>query len=254
MSTYMSRDLIGSDRKKGAAFPTSWRNYWEVPALASQMHEHRVQSQYYVKELEKAISLDSKMRVLDFGCGFGFVAEELAGKVSEVLLWDASRNMRSRAQQLNASCGNVRLVDLSNEQAIASSPSVDLILVNSVVQYMNREELSIWLTRWRAMLAPNGRVVLSDLLPPIAPSFFFELYEAFVFNVKRGLLLHLLSPATFAGLKRYSKTSQVAEPLLRLGEEALAELAKTAGLSAEIMSKNLTYFSRRLTAVFTKRT
>lgn len=232
--------------------PKSWRTYWEVPAISTQQREHQVQSRYYLRKLEAAISLSPEMRVLDFGCGFGFVAEGLSEKVSEVLLWDASSNMRSQAQHLNAARANVRLIDLSTEKALAQSLSLDLILVNSVIQYMGSEEFSTWLTCWRNMLASNGRIVLSDLIPLASPPRLLEMYEAFVFNVRHGLLGHLLSRTNFSAIKRYSKTSQTAEPLLKFSKESLAQFTHSAGLALEVLPNNLTHFSSRLTAVLTR--
>ena len=96
----------------------------------------REQSDDYVRNLESAIELDQRARVLDFGCGFGFVAELLAPRVGELFLWDASANMRRRARVKVAGCRNIRFLDLSDTQASRRDLRFDLILVNSVVQYM----------------------------------------------------------------------------------------------------------------------
>ena len=60
----------------------------------------REQADEYVRNLAGTGLLPSTGRVLDFGCGFGFVARGLSSRVGDLFLWDASENMRRRAASL----------------------------------------------------------------------------------------------------------------------------------------------------------
>ena len=59
-----------SDERSG------WESYWE--GLSDNQRIFREQSDDYVRNLQSAFQLDRRARVLDFGCGFGFVTEMLA--------------------------------------------------------------------------------------------------------------------------------------------------------------------------------
>jgi SAM-dependent methyltransferase len=246
MDTEYCVGSIEAYKKKDSA-QKSWRSYWNQPSTYEEVH--RAQAVHYVDKLTAISPLDSKARVLDFGAGFGFVAEALVGKVGRMYLWDISESMRNQARRLLARYQNVEFLDLSGVHASVPVRSCDLIIVNSVVQYMTVEELASWLVRWRAMLSPKGRIVLSDLVPSDPPPLFFELFEALAFSARCGMFLHVISPRQIRALKRYWKTRKETGPLLRIGEDTLRRLAGNAGLAVQILPGNLTHFSRRMTAL-----
>ena len=103
------------------------------------------------------LRIDPRARVLDFGCGFGHVAEMLSSRVEELFLWDASANMRSHARLKLDGQRNIKFLDLSDPKTPPHDLCFDLILVNSVVQYMTLDEFSTWLITVAQMLAPGGR-------------------------------------------------------------------------------------------------
>jgi cyclopropane fatty-acyl-phospholipid synthase-like methyltransferase len=194
------------------------------------------------------LALEPAARVLDFGCGFGSVASMLAPKVYEVNVWDSSANVRRRARAKLGGIANIRFLDLA-ESASMTGFSFDLILVNSVVQYMTPEELSSWLVRWRAMLGETGRIVISDLIPP-SNRLMTDVIDIFRFIARRGILLRSLlqSPAE---LKRYTG-KRIQHPLLKLSREDVMREAEAANLSVRFLPRNLTHFKKRLTTVLSK--
>ena len=226
-----------------------WEAFWE--GLREQQI-HRAEADDYVRRLEAALPLDPRAQVLDFGCGFGYVAMTLAPKVGEVFLWDASANIRRHARvNVANSCPNIRFLDLLDPHALTPNRRFDLILVNSVVQYMTIEEFSWQLITWRKMLAPGGRIIISDLIPPgVRP--LAELAAMLVFSTRHRFLLRALREG-LGELSRYSRT-RAARPLLRLSHEDVLRLATAAGLTAEFLPENLTHRSRRITAVFSDMT
>ena len=228
----------------------SWTRYWEEPDICQQMHLHRVQAADYVTNLETSMSLNAEARVLDFGCGFGFVADKLSEKVEKVFIWDASDNMRSMARKLLARRRNIKSLNLSDGKVIPRKVSFDLIIVNSVVQYMNIDEFSSWLVRWRTMLAPNGRIILSDVIRPDTRSMLQEICELLAFCARRGVLMHTLW-LKLKHLRQYRKISK-ARSLMRVGEHTLRRLASVAGMSVEVLPANLTHLSGRYTVVLSR--
>jgi cyclopropane fatty-acyl-phospholipid synthase-like methyltransferase len=224
-----------------------WDAYWEE--LTDRQSLFREQAAEYVRNLAATGWLDARSRVLDFGCGFGYVADGVAPLVGQLYLWDSAWNMRMRALARLAARTNVHFLDLSDPQT-RSVPPFDLILVNSVVQYMSADEFSGWLVRWRGMLALSGRVVVSDLIPPGHRSY-RELLDLLRFSARRGFLLKAVWQAV-GELGQYGRMRQ-AHPLSRWGKEELTRRGAEAGLAVSFLEHNLTHFPRRITASFTGR-
>jgi SAM-dependent methyltransferase len=222
-----------------------WNSYWEE--LRENQRLFHEQSDEYFRNLCAALGLDPRMRVLDFGCGFGHVAELLAPHVGELSLWDTSANMRRRARLNLAKQHNIRFLDFSDPNASNSGLRFDLILVNSVVQYMTPEQFSTWLLRWRNMLATSGRIVVSDLIPPNYPTI-RDIVDLLRFSGRRGFLVRAVWQA-FSEIWRYWGVRR-ARPLFRVGPEDLSQRGRDAGLTVSCLPTNLTHFKKRLTAVF----
>lgn len=225
-----------------------WNDYWEQ--LREGQQAFREQAEEYARALESTVAPASDDRVLDFGCGFGFVADFLASRVGHIYLWDASANMRAHARANTAHHRNVHLIDLSDPAAgAASGVAFDLILVNSVLQYMRPDEAELWISRWRALLAPEGQIVLSDLIPP-GHRLTTDLRDLLRFLARRRLLSRLL-PQASAELRRYW-AARTADPLSRVSPEDLSRWAEKAGLGVQLLPRNLTHFTARYSALLTR--
>jgi cyclopropane fatty-acyl-phospholipid synthase-like methyltransferase len=234
----------------GATRTAGWQAYFD--RLEHRGALYREQSALYVQSLVTAVGVRRDQRVLDFGCGFGFVAALLAPHVAEVWWWDPSPNMRSVAQRGTAGIQNASFYDLSVEASAESHGDVrfDLILVNSVVQYMAPEELSAWLARWRGMLTAQGKVVLSDLIAPDHNGL-SDVADLLRLGARHGSPLRAAKEA-LGGLREYWRTSR-AVPLTRVALEDLQRLAAEAGLDTAVLPHNLTHFRKRWTAVVSPR-
>ena len=224
-----------------------WESYWE--GLNDRQQLFREQSDEYIRNLDSTLGLDSRARVLDFGCGFGYVAELLAPRVGELFLWDSSANMRRRARLNVAGHQNIRFLDLSDSKPLSGELQFELILVNSVVQYMTFDEFSAWLLRWRNMLAPGGRIVVSDLIPPDYPAI-WDIVDLLRLSARRGFLVRAICQA-LSEIWRYWGVRR-ARPLSRVGRQDLSQRGRDAGLVVSCLPTNLTHFKKRLTAVFTQ--
>lgn len=222
-----------------AAYFEEDRSFWRI---------FRAEAADYLQRLEAALPLDRRARVLDFGCGAGLVAAVLAPKVAELFLWDAAASMRRRARENLAGSPNVRFLDLSPRHSLPGELGFDLILVNSVAQYMAEDDLSSWLVQWRDMLAPGGRLVVSDLIPPRTRTL-SEVAEIVKFSARHGLLVRALRRAPLE-MARYARVRR-AHPLYRTTPEEFRGRARAAGWAVEFLKRNLTYRRRRFTAVLT---
>lgn len=221
----------------------SWRDYWE--SVGDRGNVFDAEARHYVRELVTAVAPDPQSRVLDFGCGFGYAARYLASQVGEVALWDASMSVRHRARLRTAHLSNVAYIDLS---AAGCDPAnaFDLILVHSVVQYMDLSELLAWLARWQRMLAPGGRLVISDMVQT-QTSVAQDLLGYLSFSIANGFFLEAMEQ----GLREilgYS-LARSDKPLLVVTASHLDTIARAAGWNIAFLAKNLSHRRNRLSAV-----
>jgi SAM-dependent methyltransferase len=221
-----------------------WRDYWEgiSPDKAFFRHEARD----YVERLNAAVGLDNTQNVLDFGCGFGHVAEFVAPRVASVRIWDSAVSVREAAVHRLRDLANVDLLDLGGPEAPSEMQGLDLILIHSVIQYMSPDELKAQLAVWRDLLAVDGRIVISDVIPPDVDTT-KELIGFLRFGLRNGFLFD----AILNGLKeipRYFGTRKTGS-LLCLAPEELRDQAMQAGLDCEVLAQNLSYRQQRFTVV-----
>jgi cyclopropane fatty-acyl-phospholipid synthase-like methyltransferase len=199
-----------------------------------------------VSQLGLRVPLTPGTRALDFGCGWGNVARLLAPLVGELSLWDDSARMRALAMETVGGLPNVRMLDLSAPDQVLPG-EFDLILANSVAQFMTAAEFQVWLQRWRHMLAPTGNIVVSDLVPPDYPAL-ADLVTLLRFSSSKRFLVRALYDAARV-MPLYWKTRS-AQPLLRTSRADLEGWGAAAGLRVQAFPPNLTCFKQRITVVF----
>jgi cyclopropane fatty-acyl-phospholipid synthase-like methyltransferase len=223
----------------------AWDAFWDrVPHNQRLLKEDPKE---YMKNLAALIPLTPGLRVLDFGCGWGNVARLLGPQVGELCLWDDAPRMRRLAAETVTGLENVRMLDLDTNSDPSTLPVFDLILINSVAQFMAAQELAHWLQRWRHMLAPEGHIVVSDLVPPGYPAA-ADLITLLRFSASRGFLARALYDAARV-MPLYHRTRR-ARPLLRTSHDQLTRWGSDAALEVRAFPRNLTCFRKRITAVY----
>lgn len=104
-------------------------------------------------------------RVLDYGCGEALAADALARHCGHLVLCDAAPAVREKVAARFA--GDPRIAVLSpDEVAALPDGGFDLIILNSVAQYLSRDLLADLLGLWRRLLADDGVLLLADVIPP----------------------------------------------------------------------------------------
>lgn len=220
-----------------------WQSHYDSMAHHASLDLFAAEARDYFTRLERAVRLEDFDRVLDFGCGLGFVSGLLATKTTSLFYWDYSENMLATARSRLASFPNAKAVDLSPASPDPDQAgNFDLIVVNSVIQYMSEEDLSNWLGRWKGMLSANGVLVISDLILP-RPAFFTEVFDSLIFSAREGFLIRTLLK-NFTQYARYLKARRDA-PMMRYSKERILQSAETTGFSVNFLAENLTYRTNR---------
>lgn len=197
----------------------------------------------HARRLRAAVPFERWARLLDYGCGPGLVAGELAPYAAEIALWDALPSMRPWTEAATAAHPELHLVDLSRH---APPAHFDVILMSNVVQYFDDDELAAELERLGRALTPGGCIVVSDVPTPDR-NLAVEALELLRFAASEGILA--------AAVREQARVWTAYRGMLRAGcfvlrsAADLQRLAATAGLRADILPVNLTHRRRRLSAV-----
>jgi hypothetical protein len=134
----------------------SWLDFWNAPNAIYVSARH--QQAHYAKVLNGVrgfVPAGGAAIVLDWGCGDALAANELAQSCRTLLLYDRADTARRRLVSSFADQPKIRVLDDAELEA-ASPASIDLIIVNSVVQYLNLQEFTGALQLFHRLLKPTA--------------------------------------------------------------------------------------------------
>ena len=219
----------------------AWRVFWErtnSPAIELEAAD-------YVRRLVEYLRPSGTENVLDFGCGFGHVATGLSPHVGSIGLWDRTEAVLREAAESTSLLANVKTVDLSDPSL---ESSFDVILLNSVLQYIPTEDLPTLLKQLRRLISSGGQVILSDV-PTTEAHLGGETLEWIRFNRRQGKLGQAITFA-IGNWRRYSSARRE-QPLILTDRTALARTARSAGFDTRVLDHNLTFRAGRSTFLLT---
>ena len=240
----------------------SWREFWEgeTPIYVNERHKllhYRLIARDILQAMDglparasydgaagtDGSRLGFRPVVLDQGCGEALSADEIAACGERLYLCDAAASVRARLKARFAGASNIVVI---NPVEVADIPesSVDLVVANSLVQYLARPEFASLLRLWRQVLKPQGRLLLADVpvrgVSPVA-----DALALLRFGWRGGFLI-----AAFAGLAR-TAASDYRKLRAELGfasydEAEVLALFTEAGFSARRHHPNLGHNQARM--------
>ena len=184
--------------------------------------------------------------VLDFACGEALSASQVAAACGQLILAEPAPGVRGRLIARFAPNTRIRVRSLDDVRKMHDQ-SIDLVVMNSVAQYMTAEELDAALINARRILKPSGKLVLGDILQPhvgmgrdVTALLSFGLRHGFLKDALIGLVSTALSDyrhlRTRIGLKRYS-------------EDEIAAKLKAAGFASQRANTNIGHNRWRMTFI-----
>jgi SAM-dependent methyltransferase len=143
-----------------------WREYWnsDNPIYVNARHKH-VHGEIVADAVIRMMD-GQRLCVLDFGCGEALFADRVADRSKQLFLCDGAETIRRRLMARFAARSDVRILAPEDMDATIEQRSIDLAVVNSVVQYLDQREFRALLASLKTRLAPGGRLVIGDVIPP----------------------------------------------------------------------------------------
>jgi ubiquinone/menaquinone biosynthesis C-methylase UbiE len=222
-----------------------WIDYYDSThtIYASKLHRD-LHFQIIARDIIGYISSPDSV-VLDYACGEALSAAKVADACGKLYLAEPAPGVRGRLIARFAPNTKIRVRSLDDLRKM--DEAVDLVVMNSVVQYMTPEELDSALAVIRRLLKPNGRLVLGDILRPevgmardVLALLKFASAHGFLKDALYGLASTALSDyrqlRTRVGLQRYS-------------EDEMIEKLAAAGFTASRAHLNIGHNPWRMTFV-----
>ena len=103
--------------------------------------------------------------VLDYACGEALSAAQVAEACGKLYLAEPAPGVRGRLIARFAPNMKIRVRSLEDLRKMEEN-SLDLVVMNSVAQYMTPAELDSAFATSRRLLKPGGRLVVGDVLRP----------------------------------------------------------------------------------------
>lgn len=224
----------------------SWIDYWDGATTIYVNARHK--SVHYEKVAHDIVALlpGPNARVVDYGCGEALSAHLVAGACARLYLCDSSPNTRLRLAERTAGVANVEVI--SPEQYACLEPgTIDVIVANSVVQYLSPMQLSHFLALSRDRLSPLGHLFLADVIPrDVGPV--QDATELLKFAAANGFLIAAATGLVRSFFSSYRHVRQ-ALGLLQFDEAEILSILKQAGFPARRHRPNIGHNARRMTFV-----
>ena len=196
-----------------------WIDYYDSTHTIYASKLHRDQHfQLIARDIIGYISSPDAV-VLDYACGEALSATKVAEACGKLYLAEPAPGVRGRLIARFAPNTKIRVRSLDDLRKM-DEKSVDLVIMNSVAQYMTSTELDSALAVIRRLLKPSGRLVLGDILRPevgmprdVLALLKFAATHGFLKDALYGLASTALSDyrqlRTRLGLQRYSEKDMV---------------------------------------------
>ncbi|HEX8166896.1 MAG TPA: methyltransferase domain-containing protein [Beijerinckiaceae bacterium] len=222
----------------------NWREYWNRDTPIYVGERHKVLHYQSIASDIAALVPSPEAHVLDHGCGEALSAGRVATRCARLYLCDAAPLVRER---LSARFGGNPKIEVLAPEEIGrlEDGSLDLVVANSLLQYLSRDELRGLLRLWRLKLKGDGRLALADVIPPdLSP--LTDAKALLGFAWKGGFAARAVLGLIRTALSDYRKIRRELG-LSTYAESEIIALLRAEGFSAERLHKNIGHNQARMT-------
>jgi ubiquinone/menaquinone biosynthesis C-methylase UbiE len=198
-----------------------WIDYYDSThtIYASKLHRD-LHFQAVAKDIIGYISSPDAV-VLDYACGEALSAGKVAEACGKLYLAEPAPGVRGRLIARFAPNTKIRVRSLDDLRKMEEK-SIDLVVMNSVAQYMTPAELDSAFAVVRRLLKPAGRLIVGDVLRPevgmardVIALLRFAATHGFLKDALTGLVSTALSDyrtlRSRIGLQRYAEAEMTAK-------------------------------------------
>ena len=223
---------------------SDWRSFWDSEHSIYVNARHKDVHYREIADQIAAFVPSPAARVLDYGSGDAIHADRVAAVAGEVTLCDAAPSVRASMAARFASNPRIKVI-APEEVAVLPDGQLDLIVTNSVAQYLTEDELTQLLAMFRRLLAPNGILIFADVIPPGVGAL-SDVSALLRYAAKHGFLIASLVGLAKTSVSPYRKIRNT----LGIAQYTEAQFMKKltdAGFAAERLARNMEHNPARMT-------
>lgn len=229
----------------------SWRRYWESDAPVYVSRRHKLAHYRGIAEDIAGLIRHPDARVLDYGSGEALFAGEIAKRCGKLYLLDGAERVRkglaARIGALPEATARRIAVLAPEEIDSVADRSLDLVLINSLVQYLSAYERDRVLAAVRRKLKPSGELVIADVIPREAGAA-SDAKALIGFAAREGFLTAALGGLVRTYFSDYRKT-RAELGLARYDAAEMIEILAQAGFRGWRAGRNIGHNPGRLAFV-----
>jgi SAM-dependent methyltransferase len=223
---------------------SDWRSFWDSTHSIYDNDRHKDVHYREIAEQIAAFVPGPQARVLDFGSGDAIHSDRVAAVASYVLLCESAANVRAAMAARFANNPRIKVIS-PEELERRPDKSLDLIVANSVAQYLKREELDRLLALWKRLLAPGGTLIVADIIPPDV-SAVSDVWALLSYAAHNGFLLGALGGLARTAVSPYRNLrSRIG--ISQYTQDQFMTILKAAGYTAERLARNMEHNPARMT-------
>ena len=226
----------------------NWRDFWNGTHSIYVNERHRaLHYDRIAKDIGRLVASPDSA-VLDYGCGDAEASDHVARMSGLLYLYDAAPNVQER---LRLRFGrNEKIVVLTTTALEAMTDhSVDLVIANSVVQYLTHAEFENMLDMARRKLKSDGRLIVADVIPPDA-SAIDDVRALLTFAWQGGFLIPAFIGLVATFFSDYRKLREQLG-LTRYAQQDIETLFAAHGFNAKRAPNNIGHNQTRMMFVAT---
>lgn len=222
----------------------SWIEFWDAkpPIYVSDRHKE-AHCRGVANGIIDQISTLGSLAVLDYGCGEALAARDVAKKTRHLYLFDAAPSVQADLRRRLDTLTNVTVLTGAAIQRLPGE-SIDLIVVNSVIQYLDTAALAEATETWKRLLSANGRIFLADVIPRgVGPA--TDAWALLRFAAAEGFLVDAVAGLVRTYFSSYRKL-RADLGLSRFDAEEFVDVLRRHDLTAHRVHPNLGHNQSRM--------
>ena len=224
----------------------NWRDFWNGDTPIYVNDRHRLLHYDHVARAIAALVEGQGWNVLDHGSGEAICAELTARRCAKLYLYDAAPTVQARQR---ARFERDSRIEVLSNASLGEIPdhSLDMIVANSLLQYLTLPEFEPLLEFWRCKLKPTGKLVLADVIPPHSDTV-SDIRALLSFAWQGGFLIAACAGLVATFFSDYRKL-RTKFGLTRFSEDEMITLLAAHGFAGNRAAENLGHNQTRMTFV-----
>lgn len=228
--------------------PSPWLDYWERDELWSRSRLWEINSRIFFERVLKLIHIHPQDKILDIGCGSGYLEALLAPRVASITAVDTSEKF---VRQTGERCGaltNVSVCKLGKDYTdLSGLGKFSVILCHSVVQYYRDfSEVETLIRSAMSVAMPEARILIADL--PLKRNFFEKVWDGICSlsgAFRGGFAAEMIRMAGQARKGTDYASFAGRHSCLEFSIRDLKRMIAKLGLNAEIVRTSLSIYANR---------